>query len=137
MDNDTVLDNEPYNMNMYSWRNTMKNSIAILIPSEYESGIRAAKFKFARNFGGYTATRHTGGWIDQYQQLIEEDVTSVLSYTDNEIEIEKIKEFAIGVGYICEQHSVAIIHNNEMIILEIPRKKYQTHTDKEFICPII
>jgi hypothetical protein len=47
-----------------------------------ESSLQVAYLDTAKAFGGYTAYRGKGGWIDPSHKLIQEDSVTIVVYTD-------------------------------------------------------
>ena len=106
------------------------HKIAVIIPSTTNvnedaspetvaNWVRSAKVKFARLFGGFTAHNAVGGWVSQEHGLIEENVTIVTSYTDEDGLgfVEMVREFAAQMAAALGQEvvSVEIDHQLEFI----------------------
>jgi hypothetical protein len=100
---------------------SLQHRIAIIVPSTVNANeaasnevvgkwTRAAKVKFARLFGGFTAHKAIGGWVSPEHGLIEEDVTVVTSFTDEDgLEfVENIKEFAAEMAEAMGQEAVSV-----------------------------
>lgn len=109
---------------------SLQHRIAVIVPSTVNANqsaskeviskwINAAKVKFARLFGGFTAHNAVGGWVSQEHGLIEENVTIVTSYTDEDgLEfVEMVKEFAAQMAAALGQEvvSVEVDHQLEFI----------------------
>ena len=99
----------------------LQHRIAVIVPSTVNANktasheviakwIKAAKVKFARLFGGFTAHKAVGGWVSQEHGLIEENVTVVTSYTDDDGLgfVEKVKEFAAQMAEALGQEAVSV-----------------------------
>ena len=99
----------------------LQHKVAIVIPSTVnvsESAspeivrhwVQAAKVKFARLFGGFTSHKACGGWVSQEHGLIEEAVTVVASFTDDDGLgfVEAIREFAAELAEAMGQEAVAV-----------------------------
>ena len=99
----------------------LQHRIAVIVPSTVNANesasheviakwIKAAKVKFARLFGGFTAHKAVGGWVSQEHGLIEENVTVVTSYTDDDGLgfVEAVKEFAAQMAEALGQEAVSV-----------------------------
>lgn len=108
----------------------MNHKIAVIIPSTINGNekaprdlvakwVRTAKVLFAKFFGGYTSHLATGGWVSEEHGLIEEEVTVVASFTDDDgMElIESVREFAAEIAEAMYQEAVAleIDHRLELV----------------------
>lgn len=100
---------------------SLQHRIAVIIPSTVNANdsapndviakwIRAAKMKFARLFGGFTAHRAVGGWVSPEHGLIEENVTVVASFTDDDglTFLDDVKEFAARMAEEMGQEAVSV-----------------------------
>lgn len=68
----------------------MNKFVSVYVPStrhavpiskqEHDKAVRDVGTKFAREFGGFTATEGLGGWLSDSKGLITEPVTIVKSY---------------------------------------------------------
>ena len=106
---------------------SLQHRIAVIVPSTVSvcqsaskevisKWINAAKVKFARLFGGFTAHDATGGWVSADHGLIEENVTIITSFTDDDgLEfIETVKEFAAQMAEALGQEAVAVEVDHEL-----------------------
>ena len=106
---------------------SLQHRIAVIVPSTVNANesasneviamwIKAAKVKFARLFGGFTAHNAVGGWVSQDHGLIEENVMVIASYTDNDGLgfVEKVKEFAAQMAEALGQEAVSVEVDNEL-----------------------
>lgn len=100
---------------------SLQHRIAVIVPSTINANesasnelivkwIKAAKMKFARLFGGFTAHNAVGGWVSSEHGLIEENVTVVASFTDEDGLgfVEKVKEFAAEMAEALGQEAVSV-----------------------------
>lgn len=73
----------------------LNHRVAIFIPSTINGNepapaeliarwVNSAKLKFAELFGGFNAHRAVGGWVSPVHGLIEEPVTVITAYTDDD-----------------------------------------------------
>lgn len=103
------------------------HKIAIIIPSTINANaeapaeivakwIRVSKVKFAKFFGGFTSHHAKGGWVSDEFGLIEEDVTVVTSFTNEEglIHMEAVRDFAAELATEMGQEAIAIEIDNSM-----------------------
>ncbi len=103
------------------------HKIAIIIPSTVNANegapseivakwIKVSKVKFAKFFGGFTAHHAKGGWVSDEHGLIEEDVTVVVSFTNDDglIHLDAIREFASDLASEMGQEAIAIEVDNSM-----------------------
>jgi len=104
----------------------LNRRIAVYIPSTVkgnvpapvalvEKWVKAAKVKLATLFGGFTATPGQGGWFSPEHGLIEEAVTIVASFTDDDgirKHSEAVREFALLVAVAMEQEAVSVQIDN-------------------------
>lgn len=106
---------------------SLQHRIAVIVPSTINGNqsastdviakwTSAAKVKFARLFGGFTAHNAVGGWVSQELGLIEESVTVVTSYTDEGgLEfVETVKEFAASMAEALGQEAVSVEVDHEL-----------------------
>lgn len=100
---------------------SLQHRIAVIVPSTVNASeaashevvakwIKAAKMNFARLFGGFTAHKAVGGWVSQEHGLIEESVTVIASYTDEDGLgfVEAVKEFAAQMAEALGQEAVSV-----------------------------
>ena len=106
---------------------SLPHRIAVIVPSTINASesapnetvakwIKAAKVKFARLFGGFTAHNAVGGWVSQEHGLIEETVTVVASFTDEDgLEyLASVKEFAARMAEAMGQEVVSVEVDHQM-----------------------
>lgn len=106
---------------------SLQHRIAVFVPSTINANesasaeviakwITAAKMTFARLFGGFTAHNAVGGWVSPEHGLIEEQVTVVASFTDEDGLgfVEKIKEFAAEMALALNQEAVSVEFDNQL-----------------------
>jgi hypothetical protein len=95
--------------------------IAIIVPTTVDANqiaakdviwkwMRLAKMKFARLFGGFTAHKTCGGWVSSEHGLIEEEVTVITSFTDDDGLgfVASVKEFAAEMPLALNQEAVSV-----------------------------
>ncbi len=100
---------------------SLEHRIAVIVPSTVNGNeaapnevvakwSKAAKVKFARLFGGFTAHKAVGGWVSAEHGLIEEPVTVVASFTDDDglIFLDDVKEFAARMADEMGQEAVSV-----------------------------
>ncbi len=104
----------------------LNHRIAIYVPSTREGNIpapelsakwvRKAKEKFAKLFGGFTATPAQGGWWSQTHGLIEENVTIVHAATDDAglAKLPEVREFAVLLQQAMSQEAVSLEVDNSL-----------------------
>ena len=105
----------------------LSHRIAIYIPSTDNGSepapaeliarwVKNAKTKFAELFGGFTAHRAVGGWVSPVHGLIEEPVTVVASYTDDDglDRLGEVEEFAAAVAEALGQEAVTLEIDNSL-----------------------
>ena len=110
---------------------SLQHRIAVIVPSTINANesasrevidqwTKAAKMKFARLFGGFTAHNAVGGWVSLEHGLIEENVTVVSSFTDDDGLgfLDKVKEFAGQMAEALGQEvvSLEVDHKLEFIL---------------------
>jgi len=78
--------------------------------------VKSAKTKFAELFGGFTAHRAVGGWMSPVHGLIEEQVTVVTAFTDDDgvDRLGEVEEFAAAVAEALGQEAVTIEIDNSL-----------------------
>lgn len=99
----------------------MNHKIALVIPSTtnvHETAspetvgkwVKCAKTKFAELFGGFTSHNAVGGWMSPVHGLIEEPVTVVASFTDDQglKRLGDVKAFASKMARALSQEAVAL-----------------------------
>ena len=99
----------------------LKHKIAIFIPSTVDGNqpapsdlihkmVQWAKMQFANRFGGFTVTQATGGYISPVHGLIEEEITIVASYCNDDdlSNVQEIRDFAAIVAKTMTQESVTV-----------------------------
>lgn len=99
----------------------LQHKVAIIIPSTINTNadapqevvgkwLQAAKVKFARLFGGFTAHKACGGWVSAEHGLIEEKVTVVSSFTDDDglSFLEDVRDFAARMAEAMGQEAVSV-----------------------------
>lgn len=109
----------------------LHHKIAIIIPSTVNGNepaprqlvnqwLKAAKLKFANLFGGFTSHVANGGWVSDQHGLIEESVTVVSSFTNEDglRFLDDVKEFAARMAESMGQEaiSVEVDHTLEFIM---------------------
>ena len=106
---------------------SLQHRVAIIVPSTVAASqaaskelvrqwVTSAKTKFARLFGGFTSHNACGGWVSEQHGLIEEPVTVVASFTDDDgLEfIDKVKEFAAQMALAMGQEAVSVEVDNAL-----------------------
>lgn len=101
--------------------------VAIYIPSTMNGNepapdrvidqwVMTAKMKFANLFGGFTAYRAVGGWVSPVHGLVEEPVTVVTSFTDNDGLglVGEVEELAANLAEALGQEAVAVEVDNRL-----------------------
>lgn len=99
----------------------LSHKIAIYIPSTINGNqpasadliakwVRTSKIKLANLFGGFTAYNSQGGYYSTEHGLIEEKVTIVQSFTDEEglTKLDKVKELAVEIANEMNQEVVSV-----------------------------
>ena len=98
----------------------LNHKIAIYIPSTIKNQpaptelvdkwLRASKILLANLFGGFTTHAGQGGWFSHEHGLIEENVTIVLAFTDQEglTKLPKIIELAKEIANDMNQEMVSV-----------------------------
>jgi hypothetical protein len=76
--------------------------------------VKSAKTTFAKLFGGFTAYRAVGGWVSPVHGLIEEPVTVVTAFTDDDgiDRLGEVEEFAAAVAEALGQEAVTVEIDN-------------------------
>ncbi len=95
------------------------SKIAIYIPAQFSDAIRQTAEVFTMKFGGCSLINLKGFWRNGRNELEEEDVVMIYSFTD--LEDGKLKEFGVLQGKKLAkrlgQEAVAIEINNEMYLV--------------------
>lgn len=99
----------------------MNHKIGIVIPSTVNVNeaaspetvnkwVKCAKVEFSKLFGGFTSQSAVGGWLSPKHGLIEENVTVVSAFTDDNglKRLGDLKAFASKMGRAMSQESVAV-----------------------------
>jgi len=99
----------------------LSHKIAIYIPSTINGNVpapadqiakwlRASKIKLAGLFGGFTTYNGQGGWHSPEHGLIEENVTIVQAFTDEEglTKLDKVIELAKEIASDMSQEMVSV-----------------------------
>ena len=99
----------------------LDHKIAIYVPSTVKGNqpapadlvakwVRQAKIKLANLFGGFTAYAGQGGWYSPEHGLIEENVTIVQAFTDQEglTKVPQVRELAQDIAREMEQEVVSV-----------------------------
>jgi hypothetical protein len=99
----------------------LQHRIAIFVPSTINGSepaprqllnqwLKAAKLKFANLFGGFTSHNACGGWVSAQHGLIEEHVTVVSAFTDDDglNFVADVKEFAACMAEAMGQEAISI-----------------------------
>ena len=99
----------------------LDHRIAIYVPSTIKGNqpatpemvakwVRASKIKLASLFGGFTAYAGQGGWFSAELGLIEENVTIVQAFTDQEglAKVQYVRELAQAIATDMEQEVVSV-----------------------------
>lgn len=99
----------------------LQHKVAIIVPSTINGSetaprqlvnqwLKSAKIKFARLFGGFTAHKAIGGWVSDQHGLIEEAVTVVSSFTDDDglRFVGDVREFAARMAEALGQEAVSV-----------------------------
>jgi hypothetical protein len=78
--------------------------------------VKSAKLKLAQLFGGFTAHRAVGGWVSPVHGLVEEPVTVVTSFTDDDSleRLAEVEEFAAAVAEALGQEAVTLEIDNSL-----------------------
>lgn len=105
----------------------LTKKVAIYIPSTMNgnefcdislvaSMLRQAKEKMAELFGGFTAYKADGGYTSPVHGLIEEQITIVQSYTDDDglRQLPKIRAFAKFLAETMKQEVVSLEVNGRL-----------------------
>ena len=81
--------------------------------------VKASKIKLASLFGGFTAYQAQGGWYSETHGLIEEDVTIVQAYTDEDglAKIGQFRELAAAIARDMGQEVVSLEVNGTLIFV--------------------
>jgi hypothetical protein len=99
----------------------LNHKVAIYVPSTVKGNqpapadliakwVRQSKIKLANLFGGFTAYVGQGGWYSAEFGLIEENVTIVQAYTDEEglTKVPQVRELAQAIASEMEQEVVSV-----------------------------
>ena len=99
----------------------MNHKIGLIIPSTVNANeaapteivnkwVECAKVEFSKLFGGFTSQNAVGGWLSPKHGLIEENVTVVSAFTDDNglKRLGDVKAFAAKMGRALSQESVAL-----------------------------
>jgi hypothetical protein len=109
----------------------LNHRIAIFIPSTRDGNkpapelhdlwLRKAKERFAKLFGGFTATAAQGGWWSDAHGLIEENVTIVHANTDDAglAKVEAVREFAVLLQQAMGQEAVSLEVDNSLEFVSV------------------
>ena len=105
----------------------LNHRIAVIVPSTVKGNepapaalvakwVKAAKVKLGTLFGGFTATKGEGGWVSPTHGLIEESVTVVAAFTDEEglSKAQDVREFALALAVAMEQEAVSVQIDNTL-----------------------
>ena len=105
----------------------LNHRISIFIPSTVNGNdpapsdliakwARSAKLKFAELFGGFTSYKAVGGWVSPIHGLIEEPVTVITAFTDDNglDKIGEVEEFAAAVAEALGQEAVTLEIDNSL-----------------------
>lgn len=105
----------------------LNHRVAVFIPSTINGTepapadliarwVKSAKLKFADLFGGFTAHRAVGGWLSPVHGLVEEPVTVVTAFTDDDglDRLGEVEEFAATVAEALGQEAVALEIDNSL-----------------------
>ena len=105
----------------------LNHRISIYIPSTTQDNepapadliaewVRTAKKKFAKLFGGFTAYRAVGGWVSPVHGLVEEPVTVITSFTNDDglDRLGEVEEFAATVADALGQEAVTLEIDNSL-----------------------
>jgi len=78
--------------------------------------IKSAKLKFAELFGGFKAHRAVGGWMSPVHGLVEEPVTVITAFTDDDglNRLGEVEEFAAAVAEALGQEAVTVEIDNSV-----------------------
>jgi len=81
--------------------------------------VRTAKTTFANLFGGFTAYRGVGGWVSPVHGLVEEPVTVVTSFTDDDGLglVGEVEELAANLAEALGQEAVAVEVDNRLLFV--------------------
>lgn len=86
-------------------------------PSEtIDKWVRAAKIALASLFGGITSYRAEGGWISPEHGLIEESVTIVQAFTNEDglVHVAKLRQLAKDIAIDMGQEAVSLEINGTL-----------------------
>lgn len=105
----------------------LSHKIAVYIPSTVNGHepapadliakwVKSAKLKFAELFGGFTAHKAVGGWVSPIHGLVEEPVTVITSFTDDDglDRLGEVEEFAAAVAEALGQEAVTVEIDNSL-----------------------
>ncbi|HEY7328065.1 MAG TPA: hypothetical protein VH592_10515 [Gemmataceae bacterium] len=105
----------------------LSHRIAVYIPSTVNGNepapadliakwVKSAKVKFSQLFGGFTAHRAVGGWMSLIHGLVEEPVTVVTSFTDDDglDRLGEVEDFAAAVAEALGQEAVTLEIDNSL-----------------------
>jgi hypothetical protein len=78
--------------------------------------VKSAKLKFAQLFGGFTSHRAVGGWVSPVHGLVEEPVTVITAFTDDDglDRLGEVEEFASAVADALGQEAVTLEIDNSL-----------------------
>lgn len=99
----------------------LQHRIAIVVPSTVNGNepaprslvnqwLKAAKVKFANLFGGFTSHVAQGGWVSEQHGLVEESVTVVSAFTNEDglRFVEEVREFAARMAESMRQEAISV-----------------------------
>ncbi len=105
----------------------LNHRVAIYIPSTVNGHeqapanviarwVKSAKTRFAELFGGFTSFKAVGGWVSPIHGLIEEPVTVVTAFTDDDglDRLGEVEEFAAAVAEALGQEAVTLEIDNSL-----------------------
>lgn len=111
----------------------LNHKIAVYIPSTVKGNQpapanliqkweRQAKIKLASLFGGFTAYHGQGGWFSEEHGLIEENVTIVQAFTDEQglAKVGQVKELAQEIAREMEQEVVSVEVDGQLNFIAPP-----------------
>lgn len=98
----------------------MTRKAKVYVPSDKEKSdtvVSAVKERLARDYGGFSAYDVNGGWVNDNDELIQDNITVVESVGD--IRKEKIEDICKSVKRILNEDSVMYeIHNTNVGYVE-------------------
>ncbi len=99
----------------------LQHKVAIIVPTTVNASeeapkqlvnhwVQAAKLKFANLFGGFTTFKALGGWMSEQHGLIEEAVTVVSSFTNEDglRFVDDVRDFAARMAEAMGQEAVGV-----------------------------